>query len=153
MALQAWMQLALTEAQAAMELGEVPVGAVLVYQEQAIVKDHNRTEHSEKPLQHAEMRVLEKATQLLAQEQMRESTLFVNLEPCPMCMGAILHCHIGRVVYGAYNLKWGACGSVCDFSASFPGQSIELIGGISEKESQTMLSSFFERLRHKTPKY
>lgn len=141
------MAKALAEAALAAQAGEVPVGALLVWQNQIIAADHNRTEHSEKPLEHAEMRVLAVATQRLMQAQMRESTLFVTLEPCPMCMGALMHSHVGRVVFAANNLKWGACGSVCDFLSLFPAQPIEILGGICEAEAQAALEGFFQALR------
>jgi tRNA(adenine34) deaminase len=145
--LQGWMRRALAEAALAAESGEVPVGAVLVWQNQIIAADHNHTEHSEKPLEHAEMRVLAAATGRLSQAQWRESTLFVSLEPCPMCMGALMHCHLGRVVFAASNLKWGACGSVCDFLNLFPAEQIEVLGGICEAEAQAQLADFFKTLR------
>lgn len=138
---------ALAEAALAAESGEVPVGAILVWQNQIIASAHNQTEHSEKPLEHAEMRVLAAASAKLSQAQFRESTLFVTLEPCPMCMGALMHCHLGRVVFAANNLKWGACGSVCDFLSLFPAPEMEILGGICEAEAQHQLAHFFEHLR------
>ena len=147
MALQDWMQLALAQAALAEKLGEVPVGAVLVYQDQLIAANHNGTEHSEKPLEHAEMRVLRMASERLAQSQFCQCTLFVTLEPCPMCLGAMMHCHVGKVVFAASNLKWGALGSVIDLSHCFPAQPFEVIGGICEQEAQAQLSHFFRGLR------
>lgn len=141
------MQLALTEAESASSQGHVPVGAVLVFQEKCLFKGHNLSGHSDFPLKHAEMNVLEMAMGHLSQEEWRMTTLYVTLEPCPMCMGAILHTHLGRLVFGAANLKWGACGSVADLSHLYPSQNLEIVAGILERQSQNLLSSFFKACR------
>jgi tRNA(adenine34) deaminase len=140
------MDQALAAATQAAAQGEVPVGAVLVCGPQLFV-DHNRTAHGEYPLRHAEMQVLTAATAVLTQAEMRTATLFVTLEPCPMCMGAILHSHLGQLVFAASNLKWGCCGSVFDLRREFPAESLQITGGIREAEAAALLSHFFEKRR------
>ncbi len=141
------MQAALAEAQRAKAAAEVPIGAVLEYGGEIVYTSANSCHAQNHPLKHAEFRLLELACQQHSQQAFRQSTLYVTLEPCPMCMGAILHAHVGRLVFGAYNLKWGACGTVVDLSQSFPSESIEIYGGILETESADLLASFFSSLR------
>ncbi|PKL78336.1 MAG: tRNA-specific adenosine deaminase, partial [Candidatus Melainabacteria bacterium HGW-Melainabacteria-1] len=107
----------------------------------------NTCQADNNPLAHAEMQVLTRAHTQLAQQDFRNACLFVTLEPCPMCMGAILHSHLGQLVYGASNLKWGCCGTVIDFHSLFPGEAITILGGISEAECSELLASFFAGLR------
>lgn len=145
--LEVGMERALQEARRAAAQGEIPVGAALFLDGMCRFWGHNQTAHSERPLHHAEWLVLEKATAVLSQEQMRQATLFVTLEPCPMCMGAILQSHLGCLVYAADNLKWGACGTVADLTQLFPAQSLQIVAGVCEQEAQALLQSFFQRLR------
>lgn len=147
MKLEAGMDRALEEARRAFAQGEVPVGAALFLEGVCRFWGHNQTAHSERPLYHAEWQVLEAATAVLSQEQMRQATLFVTLEPCPMCMGAVLQSHLGRLVYAADNLKWGACGTVIDLTRWFPTQPLQILAGIREQEAQVLLQSFFQALR------
>lgn len=139
------MALALEEARLAARAGEVPIGAVLVYKNQIISREHN---HSERlgPLEHAELRAL-KGAYSLERNQLKASTLYVTLEPCPMCMGAILHSHLGNLVFGAYNLKWGSCGTVLDFRQQFPTENCTVLSGISENDCLKLLQKFFQKLR------
>lgn len=141
------MQAALNEALRARDQAEVPIGAVLEYQGEIVYRAANSCQAANHPLRHAETVLLDQACQQHSQQAFRESTLYVTLEPCPMCMGAIMHAHVGRLVFGAYNLKWGACGTVIDLSQSFPNQAIEIYGGILETESADLLASFFTTLR------
>lgn len=141
------MAVALAHAQAAAARAEVPIGAALFKGAELIAAASNTCLAEDNPLQHAEMRVLQQAWQVLEQQDFRSCTLFVTLEPCPMCMGAILHSHLAQLVFGAYNLKWGACGTVSDFSSLFPGQAIEVLGGIGETECTQLLATFFKSLR------
>ena len=127
--------------------GEVPIGAALFAEDRLIAAAANTCTADDNPLQHAEMRVLHQAIPHLPQTAFRRATLYVTLEPCPMCMGAILQCHLGRLVFGAYNLKWGCCGTVSDFSTLFPAQSLEIWGGIREAECASLLADFFDKIR------
>jgi len=139
-----FMQEALNEAKKAASLGEVPVGAVLVKDKKIIFRAHNQTEAFENPLAHAELLVLHEA---LSQPQYRRLTgcsLYVTLEPCPMCTGAILLARPDRVYFGAYDLAAGACGGKTDLLSS---SSIEVYGGIMEQECSELLTDFFKNLR------
>lgn len=139
------MGLALEQARRAGAAGEVPIGAVICLDARPVAAAANTCEADADPLQHAELRVLLQAR--LSQPDLRRATLYVTLEPCPMCMGAILHSHLGRLVFGASNLKWGCCGTVSDFRRLFPQQSLEVWGGIREAECAELLAGFFGQLR------
>lgn len=141
------MEQALHWAQQAGQAGEVPIGAVLVLDGVVRFGAANTCVGHNNPLAHAECNLLHLALPQLSQQEMRQASLFVTLEPCPMCMGAILHAHVGSLVFGAYNLKWGACGTVTDLSGLFPNQPLQVYGGILESECGALLASFFESLR------
>lgn len=144
-----WMDQALAKATAPNPHAEVPIGAALVYQEQLIAAARNETIQNKSPLAHAEILVIERASQYLEPADWSQTTLFVTLEPCPMCMGAILQAHIGQVVFGAYNLRWGSAGTVLDLPALFEvAAPCQLHGGIREEECSQVLQHFFEGLRH-----
>lgn len=145
--LQAGMAYALEAAREAAQQGEVPVGAALVLPDGAILQAANTCHSEDQPLLHAEFKVLQQACERFDREQLRKSTLFVTLEPCPMCMGAILHSHLGTLVFGSYNLKWGAAGTVIDFRSYFPAEALKVYGGICEVESSHLLASFFKDRR------
>lgn len=147
--LQEGMQYALLEARYSAEQNEVPIGAALLYQGQLIASAGNSCFKEEHPLKHAEFKVLNLAAQKLSQQEFRQAKLFVTLEPCPMCMGAIMHMHLGHLIFGAYNLKWGACGTVINLLEAFPSEPIMVYGGICEVECSTLLESFFSKLREK----
>lgn len=144
-----WMDQALAQAKAPNPHAEVPIGAALVYQERLIAAARNETIQNKNALAHAEMRVIEQAAQYLEPADWPQATLFVTLEPCPMCMGAILQAHIGQVVFGAYNLKWGSAGTVIDMAAQFTvAPPCQIHGGIRETECSQVLQQFFGGLRH-----
>lgn len=142
------MEEALAVARLAAAQGEVPIGALLQLDGQTLAVAANTCLAADHPLQHAEMKVLQQMADQLDQEDFRRATLFVTLEPCPMCLGAMLHLHLGRLVFAAYNLKWGACGTVADLTQFFPAERLEIYGGICEAEASDLLATFFARLRH-----
>ena len=141
------MGAALTAAREAGSRGEVPIGAALFKGDELILAASNTCNADNNPLQHAEMRVLQQAMPRLEQADWRQSTLYVTLEPCPMCMGALMHSHLGSLVFGAYNLKWGCCGTVTDFRGFFPAESLTISSGIRETECADLLAGFFASLR------
>lgn len=145
--LQQGMQSALAEARMAAEQKEVPIGAVLFLKGQIVSAGHNSSLSEGLPLQHAEFKVLSQAAKKLSQAEFRQAKLFVTLEPCPMCMGALLHLHLGTLIFGAYNLKWGACGTVLNLQGPFPSEALQIYGGICEQESAALLEHFFSGLR------
>jgi len=132
--------------QAAAE-GEVPVGCVIVRKGQVVGRGRNRRETAKTALGHAEIEAIGEACRNLGGWRLWECTLYVTLEPCPMCAGAIVNARIPRVVYGAADAKCGACGSVCDlFSMAF-NHHPQVVTGVREEESKELLTEFFKNLR------
>jgi len=142
-----FMQEALLLAREAAEEGEVPVGCVIVKGEQIVGRGRNRRETVKNALSHAEIEAINDACRNLGGWRLWECTLYVTLEPCPMCAGAIVNARIPRVVYGAKDSKCGACGSVCDlFSMEF-NHHPTVQAGVLEQESSALLTEFFKDLR------
>ena len=142
-----YMDEALKLAQEAAAEGEVPVGCVIVCKDQIVGRGRNRRETEKTALGHAEIEAIAEACKNLGGWRLWECTLYVTLEPCSMCAGAIINARIPRVVYGARDAKYGACGSVCDlFSMPFNHQPL-VVTGIREEESIALLTAFFKELR------
>ena len=142
-----YMQQALALAQEAEKDGEVPVGCVIVCNGEIVGRGRNRREKSKTALGHAEIEAIADACKTLGGWRLWECEMYVTLEPCPMCAGAIINARIPRVVVGAKDDKCGACGSVCDlFSMDF-NHHPQVEFGVMEKESQALLSRFFKNLR------
>ena len=142
-----YMEQALLLAREAAREGEVPVGCVIVRGGEIVGRGRNRRESDKSALAHAELEAIAQANKALGGWRLWECTLYVTLEPCPMCAGAILQARIPRVVYGARDSKFGACGSVCDlFSMNFHHHP-QLEGGLMEEESARLLRQFFQELR------
>jgi len=143
-----FMRLALDHAQRAVRDGEVPVGAVLVLDGEVIGEGWNRPVAGHDPTAHAEIVALRAGAQRLRNYRLGGTTLYVTLEPCAMCMGAVLNARISRVVFGAWDQKAGACGSVIDLSREPKlGHRIDVFGGVCSDESAALLRSFFETRR------
>jgi tRNA(adenine34) deaminase len=150
---QQWMQQALTQAQKAADLGEVPVGAVAVWQNQIIGRGYNRKEDSLDPTAHAEMIALREAADYLQNWRLLDVTLYCTLEPCPMCAGAMIQARLPRLVYGAKDTRFGADGSIVDvFSAEGFNHQVDILPGILENEAAELLQTFFRSLREKRSK-
>ena len=144
----AFMRTALEEAARAPAIGEVPIAAVIVRGSQILAQAHNCRELWQDPTAHAEMIVIREAAKALGSWRLIDTTLYVTLEPCAMCLGAIILARIPRVVFGARDPKAGACGSVMDFTnESRLNHRVEVVGGILEEESQALLKQFFQQLR------
>lgn len=141
------MRRALDEARAAAALGEVPVGAVVARHGQVVAAAHNTRETGRNATHHAELLAIDAACRALDGWRLWECELFVTLEPCPMCMGAILNSRIPRVVYGAPDAKAGCCGSVVDLAALPFNYHPRVEGGLLEAESAALLAEFFAALR------
>ncbi|ASC05761.1 tRNA-specific adenosine deaminase [Acetobacter pasteurianus] len=143
------MALALQQAQLAAENGEVPVGAVLLDSNgNVLAQAGNRVEELRDPSAHAEMLVMREAVQQRQGQKLADCTLFVSLEPCPMCAAAMAHFRLGRVVFGAYDPKGGGV----EHGARLPYRPetlhrMEVIGGVREQEAAEMLKAFFQKLR------
>jgi len=145
-----WMKIAISEANLAKVEGEIPVGAVLVLNDKLIAKAHNQPISNHDPTAHAEVEVLRKAGRKLKNYRLLGSTLYVTLEPCAMCLGAIMHARIERIVYGASDTKTGVCGSRTDLTSEvFFTHKVKVDGGILEEENKEILQSFFKSKRKK----
>ena len=144
-----WMKVAISEALLAMDENEVPVGAILVQENNLIAQAHNQPIKNNDPTAHAEIEVLRKAGEKLQNYRLAKTTLYVTLEPCAMCLGAMIHARIERVVFGASDPKSGVCGSTIDLSSeSIFNHQISVSGGVLEHECKNILQSFF-KLRRK----
>ena len=145
---QDWMRLALRQAQMAFEQGEVPIGAVIVHNGQVIAAAHNEREQNNDPTAHAEVLVIQRAAKVLGSWRLTDATLYVTLEPCPMCAGAIMQSRIKQLVYGAMDLKGGATGSVMNvLDYTLWNHRVDVVAGVLEDECKDILKSFFKRLR------
>ncbi len=144
-----WMHQALLEAKKAAALGEIPVGAVIVRDEQVIARAHNRRELDQDAMAHAEVLCIQQACRVLNSWRLSGCTLYVTLEPCPMCSGAIINSRLDRVVYGAKDDKAGCAGSVADLFVMPFNHTPVIRSGILEEECAAVLSDFFETLRKK----
>ena len=145
-----WMARALELAQEAAAEGEVPVGCVIVREGQIVGRGRNRREQGRNALAHAELEAIDEACRTLGGWRLWQCTLYVTLEPCPMCAGAILNARIPRVVYGASDPKAGACGSVCDVFCMAFNHHPRARGGLCRDACAEILQEFFRSLRRRT---
>ena len=142
-----FMKLAILEAKKAAEKGEVPVGAVIVKDGEVIAACHNLREEKQNALSHAEMEAINLACKKLGSWRLDDCEMYVTLEPCPMCTGAIINARIKTVIFGAYDSKMGCMDSVinlCDYPFN---HKVEIYGGIMEDECLAVLQNFFKNLR------
>ncbi len=145
---QDFMQAALAEALIARDKGEVPIGAVVVFNGGIISRGHNLRETSNDPTTHAEMVAIREAAQAIGHWRLLETTLYVTLEPCVMCMGAIILARIPRLVYACRDPRAGAVGSIYDLSRDERfNHRVEVSEGVLGEECSAMLSGFFRELR------
>ncbi|HEY6838177.1 MAG TPA: tRNA adenosine(34) deaminase TadA [Geobacteraceae bacterium] len=143
-----WMGIALREAKKAGDRGEVPIGAVVVKDGVVIGRGYNLRESKQDPAAHAELVAIRKASKKLGNWRLSGTTLYVTLEPCIMCMGLILLARIDRLVFGCFDPKGGAAGSLYDFSADHRlNHQVPLTQGVREQECSALLSDFFKELR------
>lgn len=144
-----YMRLALKEAEKAGQLDEVPVGAVLVAQNgEILAAAHNQVVKLNDPTAHAEMTVLRHAAKKIYNYRLIDTILYVTLEPCAMCVGAMIHARIKTLVFGAFDPKWGSAGSLYNIADNNRmNHRIEVIGGICEKECAALLKEFFRNKR------
>ena len=145
-----YMKLALKEAQKAASLDEVPVGALIVLNDKVIAKAHNLREKSNDPTSHAEINAIRKASKKLDSWRLEGATIYVTVEPCSMCAGALLQCRIARIVYGALDPKGGAIESSLElFKAKNINHHPELCGGVLKEECSSIISNYFKSKRNK----
>ncbi|WP_072772443.1 tRNA adenosine(34) deaminase TadA [Desulfitobacterium chlororespirans] len=145
---QDYMRLALEEAEIAFAQGEVPIGAVVVHKGEVIAKAHNEKELRQDPTAHAEVLAVQRATQALGVWRLSEATLYVTLEPCPMCAGSLVQARLKTLVFGAADLKGGAVGSVTNvLDVNRWNHRVEVVAGVLEEECAQILKDFFRKLR------
>jgi len=145
------MSEALKEARKAKKRGEVPVGAVVVHEGEVIARGYNRKESASDPTAHAEVVAITRAAKKLKRWRLAGTTLYVTLEPCLMCMGAIVQARIPRLVFASLDPKAGACGSLYDISNDRRlNHRVHVTRGVAEEESRELLKEFFLKLRKKT---
>lgn len=146
-----YMKQALALAQEAADEGEVPVGCVVVRNGQVVGRGRNRREQGRNALCHAELEAIDQACRTLGGWRLWECTLYVTLEPCPMCAGAIINARIPRVVYGASDRKAGSCGSVCNLFSMEYNHHPQVCSGVLEEPCAQILTVFFRQLRLTLP--
>ena len=147
---ESYMREAFRQAVRAAENDEVPVGAVIVYQNQIIARAYNQVELLKDPTAHAEMIAITQATNFLQLKWLRDCTLYVTIEPCSMCAGALILSRIDRVVFGAHDEKTGACGSIINIvQHNKLNHQVDLTHGIIADECGALMSDFFRKKRKK----
>ena len=143
-----WMKIAIDEALLAMDENEIPVGSILVKNDKIIAQAHNQSILNNDPTAHAEIQLLRKAGKQQENYRLGGTALYVTLEPCSMCFGAMIHARIERIVFGALDPKTGVCGSCIDLNnESFFNHKISITGGILDKECKELLRLFFKSKR------
>ena len=143
-----WMRLALDQAKLAFDQDEVPIGAVIIYNNEILATAHNEKEKNQDPTAHAEIVAIRRATAKLKHWRLEDATLYVTLEPCPMCAGAIIQSRLKHLVYGANDLKGGAVESVVNIlNHNLWNHRVEVTAGILEEECAQLLKDFFRKKR------
>ena len=147
---EGWMRWALKEAEKALVKDEVPVGAVVVHEGRIIGRGHNQIESLQDPTAHAEMIAISAAANALQSRRLENCSLYVTLEPCAMCAGAVVLARIDELIFGAHDPKAGACGSLRNIVEDHRlNHRVKIHSGILENESSDVLKMFFEKLRKK----
>lgn len=147
---EAYMRMALKEARLAEEIGEVPIGAVLVCDGAVVSRAHNRRETDHDPCAHAELLAIRAGASALGRWRLSDCTVYVTLEPCPMCAGAMHQARIARLVFGAHDPKAGAVGSLYDLHDDVRlNHRFDVTSGVLAEESAAMLQAFFRTLRER----
>ncbi len=145
-----FMKLAIEEAKQAEAIGEVPIGAVIVHKGKVIATGHNKRETTERTLSHAELIAIERANEVIGSWRLEDCTIYVTLEPCPMCAGALVQSRMKRVVYGASDPKAGCVGTLMNLVTDerFNHQ-VEWTKGVLEEPCRLLLTDFFKQLRQR----
>jgi len=144
-----YMKIALKEAKKAYKKGEVPIGAVVVNNGKVISKGHNLREKSNKATAHAEIIAIEKANKKMKSWRLDTCSIYVTIEPCPMCAGAIIQSRLKQVIYGAPEYKTGSHKSITNLFDQPFNHKVEVISGVMEKECGNIITNFFQKLRTK----
>jgi len=144
------MKLAIEEAKKAKKIGEVPIGAIIVHDQDVIAAGYNIRETTQTTLSHAELIAIERANEKIGSWRLEDCTLYVTIEPCPMCAGAIIQSRIKRVVFGATDPKAGCAGTIINLLQmdEFNHQ-VEITNGVLKNECQELMKQFFKKIRNK----
>lgn len=150
---ETYMRLAIDEAKKAEAMNEVPIGAVIVYEGEVIATGYNKRESEQKSLRHAELIAIERANEQVGSWRLEDCTMYVTLEPCPMCAGALVQSRLKRVVYGASDPKAGCVGTLMNLVTDkrFNHQ-VEWTSSVLEEECSHLLTNFFKQLRQRKTK-
>lgn len=144
-----YMAKAIEEAKKAYLIDEVPIGCVIVYQDKIIARAHNEREKKQSSLAHAEILAIEKACKKINSWRLEDCVMYITLEPCCMCSGAIIQSRIKKVIYGAYDYRFGAHKSITNlFDVKF-NHEVDIKGGLMEEECSKLITDFFKELRSK----
>ncbi|OQY01646.1 MAG: tRNA-specific adenosine deaminase [Desulfobacteraceae bacterium 4572_130] len=148
---QFYMNLALNEAKKADKIGEIPIGAIIVNLKGKIIgKGHNQSIIQNNPCAHAEIVALRRACKTIKNYRLPEATIYVTIEPCIMCMGAIIHARLKKVVYGSPDPKWGGAGSLYNFAHDKRlNHNLEIVSGIKNDKAKKIITNFFKNKRSK----
>ncbi len=145
-----YMREALKEAQKAFDINEVPIGCVIVHKEEIIATGFNMRNTNKNTLDHAEIIAINKACEMLKDWRLEDCTMYVTVEPCPMCSGAIVQSRLEKVVFGTFNKKAGFCGSVLNIlQMDELNHKVEIESGVLESECKELMQSFFKNFRKK----
>ncbi len=147
-----FMKAAIKEALKAQAAEEVPVGAVIVFEGKIVARAHNKRNTGKDGTAHAEILAIRKAGKKLDRWNLTDCEMYVTLEPCAMCAGAAVNSRIKKIFFGAYDRRFGCCGSIMDITDSELNHKVEVEGGIMEAECAALLSSFFKKLRERNKK-
>lgn len=147
-----FMKAAILEAYKAQQKDEVPVGAVIVFEGKIVARAHNRRNTDRNGTAHAEVLAIAKAGKKLGRWNLSDCEMYVTLEPCAMCAGAAVNSRIKKMYFGAYDKRFGCCGSVMNITDSCLNHKVEVEGGIMEEECAAIISTFFKNLREKGKK-
>lgn len=142
-----FMLLAIQEAEKALNENEIPVGAVIVKDEKVISMFHNTCENTKNAINHAEILSINNACEVLKSERLNDCDMYVTLEPCPMCAGAILNARIKNLFFGAYDEKYGSCGSLINVLTLSNNYNPSIKGGYLKNECEELIKNFFKKLR------
>ena len=143
-----WMRYAIIEAKKANKKNEIPVGSIIILNSKIIAKAYNQPISKNDPTAHAVIQALRKAGKKQKNYRLNNATLYATLEPCAMCLGAMIHARIKRVVFGAFDFKTGVCGSCMNLNnEKFFNHKIAIEGGVLEEQCSQLLKSFFKRIR------
>ena len=141
-----YMEIALEEAQKAYDLDEVPVGVVIVYKDKILARTHNKKELNKDVTSHAEILAIQEVSKQLNSWRLNNCIMYVTLEPCPMCAGAIIQSRISKVVYGAKNIIYGSLGTILSLQNHYPdSKNLEVIENILSDKSSLLMKNFFRK--------